>query len=81
MERQTKPVPAIRGNGIAPAKQGRRIRPKQQKVVHVADIAFYPQLVLDEVIQSVQIKVGKMLTGSTADGQSGVGWGTKQARV
>jgi len=43
---------------------------KQDQIVHIAHIAPYPQPVLDELIQLVQIQIGKKLAGQIAQRQA-----------
>lgn len=74
MQGQAEPVFEIGGYGVPLMEQNFRFRAEQQKVVHVADVAFHPQGVLDEVVQAVQVEVGEILTGHAANGQAGVRW-------
>ncbi len=43
---------------------------KQYQIVHVADIAFDPQVLFNEMIEPRQVKIGKVLAGQIADGDA-----------
>jgi hypothetical protein len=58
--------------------QRRLVVGKQQQVVHIADIAFDPQSLLELVIQLAEIEIGEVLAAQVTDGQpatgGGIGW-------
>lgn len=81
MQFKAQPLPTVKGYGVAPVQQGRRVRAEQQEVVHVADVPPDPERVLDKMIQPVEVKIGKVLTGRAPDGQAGVSGRTEQAFV
>jgi len=49
--------------------RGATIIPKQDEVIDVPDVPFYSQLVFHEIVQRVEVHVGKELADEVADGQ------------
>src|SRR5690606_21511255 len=43
---------------------------KEKKVIHIAEVALYPQLMLHKEVKRMQVNVGKELAGQVADGQT-----------
>lgn len=57
-------------DGISKGEQGFLPPMEQQHIVHVADIARYLPLLLDETIEEGEVVVGEVLTAQVADGNA-----------
>jgi hypothetical protein len=50
--------------------QARFIGGKNQKIIHVAHVAAQARAIFDQVVQSAQIQISKVLAGQVAEGQA-----------
>ena len=57
-------------DGIAPGHKLGGVGVQEHKIVHIAQVVARPELVLDELVQLVQVHIGKKLAGQVANGQA-----------
>lgn len=55
---------------LALSLQSGAVVTEEQKVIHIAQVALCPQLVLDEEVEGMQVDVGEKLAGQVTDGES-----------
>ena len=46
----------------------------QNKIVHIANVVFHPQLVFNKVVQLMQVNIGAELRSQVANGNAGIAW-------
>lgn len=70
MERELERIGEKSTDGIQYVRQVALIFAQNHKIVHVAQIVFYPQFFFDKVIKLVKVDIGKQLARQVADGDT-----------
>ena len=81
VEAQEQPLCQKRLDGVLPAHQHVSVLVEQDGVVHVAYVVAGLQLVLDELVQSVEVHVSEELGGQLSNAIANFTWQTRETRV